>query len=88
MLVKDDYSKFIYSIDVNNSVEYICESVSTVSGRLHLCPPPSTAYDCFLGVMRLTKCVIASGLHEHKSWGCIPSNRYRMKFSRFLVLFA
>jgi len=29
MLVKDDYSKFIYSIDVNNSVEYFCESAPT-----------------------------------------------------------
>ncbi|MEH2026673.1 MAG: hypothetical protein V7K62_24435 [Nostoc sp.] len=34
MLVKDDYSKFIYSIDVNNSVEYFCESACTVSDRL------------------------------------------------------
>ncbi|ACC85261.1 hypothetical protein Npun_BR126 (plasmid) [Nostoc punctiforme PCC 73102] len=34
MLVKDDYSKFIYSIDVNKSVEYFCESASIVSNRL------------------------------------------------------
>ncbi|MBN3959949.1 hypothetical protein [Nostoc sp. NMS8] len=33
MLLKDDYSKFIYSIDVNNSVDYFCESASTVSDR-------------------------------------------------------
>lgn len=33
MLVKDDYSKFIYSIDVNNSVEYFCESAPNVSDR-------------------------------------------------------
>ncbi|MCC5600547.1 hypothetical protein [Nostoc favosum] len=33
MLVKDDYSKFIYSIDVNNSVEYFCEIGSSCLGR-------------------------------------------------------
>ena len=32
--MKGDSSKFIYSIDVNNSVEYFCESASTVSDRL------------------------------------------------------
>lgn len=34
MFVKDDYSKSIYSIDVNNSVEYFCESAPNVSDRL------------------------------------------------------
>ena len=33
MLVKDDHSKFIYSIDVNKSVEYFCESAPMVSDR-------------------------------------------------------
>ncbi|AUB35470.1 hypothetical protein COO91_01350 [Nostoc flagelliforme CCNUN1] len=31
---KDDCSKFIYSIDVNNSVEYFCESAPNVSDHL------------------------------------------------------
>jgi hypothetical protein len=34
MLVKDDSNKFIYSIDVNNSIEYFCESAPSVSDRL------------------------------------------------------
>lgn len=34
MFVKDDHSKLIYSIDVNKSVEYFCESAPMVSDRL------------------------------------------------------
>ncbi|WP_322718912.1 hypothetical protein [Nostoc sp. ChiQUE02] len=45
MLVKDDHSKFIYLIDVNNSVEYFCESAPMVSDR------PSIACGSSLRVM-------------------------------------
>ncbi|MBD2536641.1 hypothetical protein H6G97_48290 [Nostoc flagelliforme FACHB-838] len=33
MLLKDDHSNYIYSIDVNNSVEYFCKSTPNVSDR-------------------------------------------------------
>ncbi|MCC5662095.1 hypothetical protein LC608_35345 [Nostoc sp. XA010] len=33
MLIKDERSKFIYSLEVNNSVEYFCESAPNVSDR-------------------------------------------------------
>ncbi len=54
MLIKDDYCKTIYSIDVNNSVEYFCESAPTVRDRLSFAlvttaPPQPTIAP--LGVM-------------------------------------
>lgn len=55
MFVKDDHSKLIYSIDVNKSVEYFCESAPMVSDR------PSTACNCSLEakgvVLGLVYCV-------------------------------
>ncbi|MBD2536310.1 hypothetical protein H6G97_46305 [Nostoc flagelliforme FACHB-838] len=75
-LVKGDYSKFIYSIDVNKSVEYFCESASNVSDRLFCAlvttaPPQPTITPWGNGAFMFDQILITIGLHALNQGCCI-----------------